>query len=470
MNNFNIDFWLLNDEKSITVYDNDIARGTSIEEAVFIRRILYLWKKFNKQPIFIIPEKFCTPVGISIYSFRKITKQWETDNLIQTECKGIPLKKYYLINEVNLAAYLNTLKYADFERRDISCRIQQDELTNSTRYPIGVLNKINEDQDHSAKSSIYATLDSNSGTFPNQTTPAPDRGGAPSRPGEEKNSIQEDSNDSQDKKPIKEEIPETAESEEKRIQEKKRKKIYELVLRRVDELADKKIISRVREMTPIRIKLVKDRIKEKPSMAYWDEVFDAIEKDFDFFTKMSWFQFEFIFRKESAIKGDNRDNIINGNFDNWAEQEREKEIAATPVTEKLMFEDPKSEQMFQELKSMVPDKIEHKSEKQKDLSNIVTRLLEFATPTMEIKVAGTTTRGYCDFKQTFSSYWYEVYQEFIRRRANERKMPIAVSMIKIGSECWNDFERRVLQKFTHCDRDQVDERLEYFLEKGRYWN
>ena len=39
-------YWLYREnEKAITVYDNEIARATSIDEAVFIRRILYLWKK-----------------------------------------------------------------------------------------------------------------------------------------------------------------------------------------------------------------------------------------------------------------------------------------------------------------------------------------------------------------------------------------------------------------------------------------
>ncbi len=105
-------FWIsCQNEKQITVYDNDIARTSSIDEAVFIRRIIYLWEKFkcNKE-IFIVPKEFAEPVGMSIYIFRKLVKKWEKEKIIETKNKGLPLKKWYKINEDLLAKYLTNLK------------------------------------------------------------------------------------------------------------------------------------------------------------------------------------------------------------------------------------------------------------------------------------------------------------------------------------------------------------------------
>jgi hypothetical protein len=123
MKKLNVNLWLSNENKSITVYDNNIAVATSIDEAVFVRRILYLWQKFNKQPMFIVPERFCHPVGMSVYSFRKIVRQWEKDKLITTECHGLPLKKYYAINEENLSSYLNKIKYTIYEQSILNAEL-----------------------------------------------------------------------------------------------------------------------------------------------------------------------------------------------------------------------------------------------------------------------------------------------------------------------------------------------------------
>lgn len=95
----------------ITVYDNDIARASSIMEAVFVRRFIYLWEKCkHKGEMFIIPDDFCNPVGMTKYAFRKIVKRWEEKGIIKTKSKGLPLKKWYRLNENKLAKHLTTLK------------------------------------------------------------------------------------------------------------------------------------------------------------------------------------------------------------------------------------------------------------------------------------------------------------------------------------------------------------------------
>ena len=98
-------------EKDITVYDNQIAKASSIDEAVFIRRIIFLWEKCkHDKEMFIVPKKFAEPVGMSIHSFRKIVKQWEKKKIIKTKNKGLPLKKWYRINEKLLAKHISELK------------------------------------------------------------------------------------------------------------------------------------------------------------------------------------------------------------------------------------------------------------------------------------------------------------------------------------------------------------------------
>jgi len=107
------DVWKANNERNVTVYDNDLARGSSIEEAVIIRRFLYLWEKFKAEgqdKIFIQPKLFCEPVGLSLYAFRTVMKKWEIFGWVNTRCMGIPQKKYYRLLEEHFARYLSSLR------------------------------------------------------------------------------------------------------------------------------------------------------------------------------------------------------------------------------------------------------------------------------------------------------------------------------------------------------------------------
>lgn len=106
-------FWATGgNERNVTVYDNDIARESSIEEAVIIRRFIYLWEKLkaDRNEVFIVPKDFCQPVGLSIYAFRRVMETWEKKKIITTTCRGIPLKKFYTLNENRLALHLSYLK------------------------------------------------------------------------------------------------------------------------------------------------------------------------------------------------------------------------------------------------------------------------------------------------------------------------------------------------------------------------
>ena len=119
-------WWSKNhNSKCITVYDNDIARATSIQEAVFIRRFIFLWEKWKSNDgIFIVPKTFCSKVGMSTYAFRKIVNAWEDCNIIKTKSKGLPLKKWYKLDEKKLAEYLTNLK----EKGSITYVIENDKI------------------------------------------------------------------------------------------------------------------------------------------------------------------------------------------------------------------------------------------------------------------------------------------------------------------------------------------------------
>jgi len=127
-------------EKNITVYDNIIARATSIEEAVFIRRIIYLWKKFKQYgEMFIVPEKFSQPIGMSVYQFRKIVKKWEQLKLIRTESKGLPIKKWYQLDENAIANYLSLIMENEIYK--------QEHNTKQDRYHIDDFGVVGNDED-----------------------------------------------------------------------------------------------------------------------------------------------------------------------------------------------------------------------------------------------------------------------------------------------------------------------------------
>lgn len=124
------DIWKSSGERNVTVYDNDLARGSSIEEAVVIRRFIYLWEKFKeeqKDKIFIQPEAFCKPVGLTVYSFRRIMKEWEAIGFLRTHCMGLPLKKYYHIDEGDFAGYLSEIRAKGMS---YSVKAQLDETVN----------------------------------------------------------------------------------------------------------------------------------------------------------------------------------------------------------------------------------------------------------------------------------------------------------------------------------------------------
>lgn len=80
-----------------------IAEIIGIEKAAFISRFFFLQERLSKKNImdkegkfFIIPKKFTKPIGMSLHSFRKIVKEYETMGLLITQSKGLPLKKWYL--------------------------------------------------------------------------------------------------------------------------------------------------------------------------------------------------------------------------------------------------------------------------------------------------------------------------------------------------------------------------------------
>ena len=107
------EIWSTNLNKNNKVwYDKIIALQTSIEEAVIASTFIYLWNKFKKHDadgIFIIPKEFEKHTAITSYALRKVLNRWESLEIIVTKCKGIPLKKYYWLDEGRFAEYLNEI-------------------------------------------------------------------------------------------------------------------------------------------------------------------------------------------------------------------------------------------------------------------------------------------------------------------------------------------------------------------------
>lgn len=124
------DYWAKNqNKKNTTTYDNIIARHTSIEEAVFLKRFIWHYenhKHESKGWVFIVPKAFTMPVGMSMYSFRKIVKKWEDLKILRTVTKGLPLKKYYHLNEEKLAHYLTQIYNLEAQTIDFADLIEND--------------------------------------------------------------------------------------------------------------------------------------------------------------------------------------------------------------------------------------------------------------------------------------------------------------------------------------------------------
>lgn len=127
-------FWAANQNKqNTTSYDNVIAQATSMEEAVFIRRFLWHYERKKREGngwVFIVPKAFAVRVGMTVYAFRKVVRKWEKLKIIQTRSKGLPLKKYYRLNEDGLAKYLSGI-YAGshlIENDNLGCRNREDKV------------------------------------------------------------------------------------------------------------------------------------------------------------------------------------------------------------------------------------------------------------------------------------------------------------------------------------------------------
>jgi hypothetical protein len=127
-------FWAANqNKKNTTTYDNVIACQTSMEEAVFVRRFIWLYESKKQEGqgwVFIVPKTFAERVGMSVYSFRRVVKRWEHLNILETKSKGLPLKKYYHLDEERLAWYLSCL----YEKRvTITNLIENDKIGSRKR-------------------------------------------------------------------------------------------------------------------------------------------------------------------------------------------------------------------------------------------------------------------------------------------------------------------------------------------------
>jgi len=105
-------------DDSLTIFDNDIARGATIGEAIFVRRLLWMWSRgdFRECGMLIVQKSFCMPMGMTKYRYEKIIKNWKASRLISIKFRGKPAKNYIKINEKRMAKYLNKVKEKGTEK------------------------------------------------------------------------------------------------------------------------------------------------------------------------------------------------------------------------------------------------------------------------------------------------------------------------------------------------------------------
>ncbi len=99
-------------DENIIVYDADIARASSIEEAIILRRFYFFWRKFKQADgwFFLTPKTFSEPIAISFYAFQGTMHSWEKLGILETVFKGQPGRKWYRPNLIELANRVVTLQ------------------------------------------------------------------------------------------------------------------------------------------------------------------------------------------------------------------------------------------------------------------------------------------------------------------------------------------------------------------------
>jgi hypothetical protein len=224
--------------------------------------------------------------------------------------------------------------------------------------------------------------------------------------------------------------------------ERKFQKIYDYIVERIETLSEKGVIPAIRKLTGVRSALIKDRIKDEPSLLYWKELFDRIEDDSDIYSKENWFDFHFLFRAETKKGGNSREKVLSGHYDFL----RDERVTESDVTDELPFDEAEGNQAYLELKEMVKDNITE--DKMYDLVEVIEFVHKLGRADNHF-LDGKSRRGYINYHDTFSRPWHKAYQFYIARYLETHPgMPLVVSMIKIGSECWQAFERHVVERFT----------------------
>jgi len=229
------------------------------------------------------------------------------------------------------------------------------------------------------------------------------------------------------------------------IDQRKLDKIYLKVLDRLKNLTELKIIPAIRKITETREKLIKARIKEELSLPFWNEVFDRIEQDADIYRKLEWFDVERMFRKDRSFQ------ILEGNFD-WAKNKDEQNSGSIKDPP---FKSPKNIALLEKLISMVSDNVKPGSDKEDSLVEIINQILDWSEP-CERLIQGQKARGYVNYQTCFGRNVHEIYPYYVENYAKRTGMPIAVSMITEGSECWKAFDADVTGYWTYMNRDQYE--------------
>lgn len=93
-----------------TTFNNNIARASSVNEAIFLSWFLWMWEhKSRKGEMFLTIDSFCNRSSISKNSMRNITKKWEDLGIISTRLRGSPPKRFYRLKPTKFTQYIDGL-------------------------------------------------------------------------------------------------------------------------------------------------------------------------------------------------------------------------------------------------------------------------------------------------------------------------------------------------------------------------
>lgn len=147
-------------------------------------------------------------------------------------------------------------------------------------------------------------------------------------------------------------------------------------------------------------------------------------------------------------------SIMNGWIGLFESKKNNNSQSSVPTKENL-FKCARDQAILDSLIEMVSDNVVHETEKEDALADIVEQVLDWERPSMDNVVDGRRRGGMANYHPVWTSDARECYQKHIKAYSARSKMPICVKMIRIGSECWQAFEKRVSDNWSYMDEKEI---------------